>query len=253
MYHYFFTFPESLQRNQSEDLFGKAAQDHTHIKLNLSTANFESDTDIIYMDGATLGWDNGLDATVFGGAHQNFSVYTELVADNEGQHLGIQSVPFVGFEEVIVIGVHAAKDTTIEISATFSNLPNTYQVYLEDRFLQTFTILDASSKYSTTLTADLNGIGRYYLHTSSAALNASYYDLNSISIFTTDDNVLHIEGVYNEVGKLIIYDVTGRLVLQSSFSGNGNNTIQLPHLKSGLYLIQVHLTKGIITKKLMLD
>ena len=173
-----------MQSNQSEDLFGKAAQDHTHIKLNLSTADVERDTDIIYMDGATLGWDNGLDATVFGGANQNFGIYTELVADNEGQHLGIQSLPFVGFEEVIAIGVHAAKDTSIEISATLSNLPNTYQVYLEDRFLQTFTILDASSNYSTTLTADLNGIGRYYLHTSSAALNTTSYDLKPISIFT---------------------------------------------------------------------
>ena len=248
-----FTFPESLQSNQSEDLFGKAAQDHTHIKLNLSTANVERDTDIIYMDGATLGWDNGLDATVFGGAHQNFSIYTELVADNEGQHLGTQSLPFAGFDEVIAIGIHAAKDTTIEISATLSNLPNTYQVYLEDRFLQTFTLLDTSSKYSTTLTTGLNGIGRYYLHTSSAALNTTSYDLKPISIFTTDDNLLHIEGVYNAIGKLIIYDVTGRLVLQTSFTGNGSNTIQLPHLKRGMYLVQVHLAKGIITRKLMLD
>lgn len=149
--------------------------------------------------------------------------------------------------------MHAAKDTTIEISATLFNLPNTYQVYLEDRFLQTFTILDASSKYSITLTADLNGIGRYYLHTSSAALNTTSYDLKPISIFTTDDNLLHIEGVTNEIGKLIIYDVTGRLVLQTSFSGNGNNTIQLPRLKRGMYLVQVHLAKGIITKKLILD
>ena len=51
----------------------------------------------------------------------------------------------------------------------------------------------------------------------------------------------------------IIYDVTGRLVLPSSFSGNGNNTIQLPHLKRGMYLVQVLVNKGIITKKLMLD
>ena len=138
MYHYFFTFPESLQSNQSEDLFGKSAQDHTHIKLNLSTSDIERDTDIIYRDGATLSWANVLYATVFGGANQNFSIYIELIADSE-------------------------------------------------------------------------------------------------------------------IGKLIIYDVTGRLVLQSSFFGNGNNTMQLPHLKRGMYLVKVHVNEGIISKKLMLD
>ena len=58
---------------------------------------------------------------------------------------------------------------------------------------------------------------------------------------------MHIEGVANEVGKLIIYDVTGRFVLQTSFSGNGSNTIKLPYLNTGMYFIQVHVSKRIIT------
>ena len=247
-----FTFPESLQSHQSTDVFSRKENNYTHIKLKLNNNQSNSSTDIIYMDGATFGWDNGLDATIFDGASNDFTIYSELVENNNGQDLGIQSLPNYDFSEIISIGVNALADTEITISAEIANLTDSYQTYLEDKVNDTFTLLDTYSKYTTTLTSDLKGTGRYYLHTTSTVLDIDDVAFNKVSIYSVENNTIQISGLDSVKTSLFLYDITGKQVFKTSFIGNTKNTIKHANLRKGIYIIQLQNSTGTINRKLIL-
>jgi endonuclease I len=250
-----FNFQESLQSHQGTGLFSKTKnndESYSHIKLKLSNQTSNSSTDIIYLDGATPGWDSGLDATIFSGASTNFVIYSQLVENNQGQNLGIQSLPKNYFDDVITIGVNASTGNEITISAETINLPDTYQIYLEDRLNNTFTLLDDSSKYSITLSNDIGGTGRFYLYTSSSSLNVNDDYFNSVRIFAADDKTIRIMGLHNNYTSLVLLDINGKKVFNTTFYGSGNDTIKLLSLKKGLYIVQLKNSQGILNKKLII-
>ncbi|MDT7831619.1 endonuclease [Flavobacteriaceae bacterium S356] len=251
-----FSFPESMQSHQSTDAFsrsGNTNENYTHIKLKLSDQTTTKNADIIYIPNATHGWDNGFDASLFGGASNSFAIYTELVADNQGQKLGIQSLPNSNFNEVVAVGVNASAGTEITISANSKHLPQGTEVYLEDRLNGTFTILDTSSKYTTTLSNDITGTGRFYLHISADALSIDDDALSGVNVYTNNYNELRIIGIHNADTNLILYDIIGKKIFNTSFIGNGNNTITLPNVKTGIYIIQLQTSQGKLSNKIVIE
>lgn len=251
-----FSFPESMQSHQSTDVFSRSGNnnnDSAHIKLKLSDQTSNRNTDIIYLPGATLGWDNGFDASLFGGASTSLSIYTQLVNDNQGQNLGIQSLPNASFDKVIAVGVRASAGTEITISAEIVQLPNGNEVYLEDRLNGSFTLLNATSNYTTTLTTAISGTGRFYIHTSAEALSIDDIVLSNVDVYTNDNNELRIIGIQNANTNLDFYDIIGKKVFNTSFIGNGNNTITLPDLKTGIYIIQLQTPQGKLSKKIVIE
>ncbi len=251
-----FSFPESLQSHQSTDVFSRSTNtnnDYTHIKLKLSDQTTTKSTNIVYIPGTSSGWDNGFDASLFGGASTSFNIYTQLVADNQGQKLGIQSLPNSDLDKVIAVGVHASAGTEITISADILHLPDENVIYLEDRLHNTFTLLDASSTYSRTLASDVDGTGRFYLHTNAEALSSDDIGLASVDVYTNDYNELRVIGIQNANTDLILYDVIGKKIFNTSFIGNGNNTIALPNVKTGVYIIQLQTSQGKLSKKIVIE
>lgn len=248
-----FNFPESLQSHQSTDGFSRSTNNNSsHIKLRISDQSIVKTTDIIYLDGTTTEWDNGFDASLFGGSPGSFNIYTQLVGDNQGQNLGIQSLP-TNFDQVISLGVHAAAGTEITISTEISLLPDSYEVYLEDRLNSTFTLLDDSSRFTEVLTETLDGTGRFYIHTSTSALSINEDILSSIDVYTTDRQEVRVIGIQNQKVDLDFYDILGKNVFNTSFVGNGNNTISLPNLRTGIYIIQLRTSDGNVSKKVVVE
>ena len=246
-----FNFQESLQNQQGIDIFNKS-ENFTHIKLILTDRNSNSSTDIIYMYGATSDWDNGFDSTIFSGTSNSFGIYSQLAKNNQGQNLGIQSLLENNFDEVIAIGVVASIGREITITAETLNLPDTHKIYLEDRLNNTLTLLDASSKYTTKLTNDMSGTGRFYLHTSNSALNINANFSKNVNVYTTDNKTLHIIGLYSSYTSLVLFDITGKKVFNTSFFGNGNNTIKLSNLKKAVFIVQLENSQGVLNKKLII-
>ena len=248
-----FTFPECMQSHQTNDTFARSSnQNYSSIKLKLSVnGNSDKETDILYIQGATSGWDNGWDSTIFDGANTDLIIYSELVENNQGQKLAIQSLSNDTFDEIIPIGINASKDMEITISAESTNLPDGYEMYLEDRVEGTFTLLDATTNYQKVLTENTNGAGRYYVHTSQAVLNVDENNLDTVSLFVDANNTVHVKGIH-EASEMTIFNITGQKVFATSFAGNGNNSISIPKVTTGLYLIQLNTNKGSITKKVIL-
>ena len=184
-----------------------------------------------------------------------FAIYTHLVSDSDEQDLGIQSLPPNDYENMIIpLGINAISVTDITIDASITNFPEGINLYLEDKEDDTFTLIDADSNFTTTLTSDLNGIGRFYLHTTSETLSSDdLINNNNISIYSSSRENLRIVGVQNGTNaKVHLYTILGKEVFTTTFQGVRVNDILLPKLAQGVYIIKLSTMNSKTIKKIIL-
>ena len=250
-------FKETMQSHQSTEVFNRSVTTRQDIKLFLSDGTKNKYTEIYYIDGTTTDYDNGYDSSIFGGTSHPFSIFTELVtSSNTEKKLGIQSLPNSNFENMVIpIGINADSGLNIKFTAEVLNLPNGINVYLEDRLKDTYARLDeTNSNYSITLTENLSGFGRFYLHTkSSSTLNADDIALEGTSVYQLDKNSLRITGINSDNARIKIYSILGKQVLDYSFISKGVTDVTLPNLNIGVYIIELVTEKGKTNKKIVLE
>ena len=253
-------FPEANQYHQIEiggsDTFERTTP-LTSIKLIINNgSSYNRHCDVYYLDDVTLGFDYGYEGQIFGGGgnSNSLAIYTQLLEDNEGVNYQTQSLPNTNYEGMVVpVGVDALAGAVINISAVGTNFPANINVFLEDKQENTFTRLDNTSNFSTTLSTNLNGIGRFYLHTTSASLSTgNVLGNNPVSIFTTSRDNVRIVGVQSGTANVQMFNILGKQVLNTSFEGSGSNDINLPVLSSGVYIVQVKNASGTINKKVVI-
>lgn len=249
-----FNFTEAMQSHQTTDTFRSSTTSRPEIQLEMTDGTSVMTSDIYYIDGTTTGFDNGFDSSIFGGVERSFALYTHAVANGNGRNLGIQSLPDNDFENMIIpVGVKASSGSTITISANALNLPAGIKVFLEDNSDNTFTELDDSSDFTTTLTSDLDGVGRFFLRTSSQALSADEVNFDNISMYTTNPRNLRVVGVQNGNAQVRMFNILGKQVMNASFIGDGMNDVSIPSLSSGLYIIQLETETGKLNKKVIIE
>ena len=219
---------EAMQSHQGTDSFQRLTT-RPEIVLTLSNGTAIRNADIYYIEGTTTGWDNGYDSSIFGGVANEFTIYTHAVANGNGRNLGIQSLPPNNYENMIIpVGINAEAGTSITIDATTNNFPEGINIYLEDKQDNSFTLLEADSNFSFTPENNLDGIGRFYLHTTSGVLSANDFATNTnISIYTSSKDNLRIAGVQKGTATVRLYNILGKEVLNTSFVGSGVNDINL--------------------------
>ena len=254
-----FTFPKSLMNHQQKpnNASKKITKGSIRLTLTDNTTGSYKYSDIFYIEGTTTGYDPGYDSTIFYNGQNYFGVYSHLVSDSEGDDYGVQSLPKRGYEKMIIpIGINATAGTKITLSATITNLPSELDTYLEDKETNTFTLMDENSTFTTTLSSDLNGIGRFYLYTTGQALELTDAPVNNnnISMYTSSRDNLRVVGVQNEQAMIRIYNLLGKKILDTHFKGNGLNNVALPiNLPSGVYVVQLMTSTGKLNKKIILE
>ena len=248
------TFNEAIQSHQGTDTFLKS-ESKPEITLNMTDGDLNRYAKIYYNDAATKDFDNGLDGETYSGVANTFDVFTQLVGNNVGKNYQIQSLPNSDLESMIVpVGLKAAATKEITFSAEAMNLPSGLKVFLEDRVNNTFTRIDeASSEYKVTLTAALDGIGRFYLHTTTSALSIDNVALNGVSIFKSNESTLRIVGLQQGNASVKLFNILGKQMMSSSFKTNGVKDISLPKLATGVYIIQLITESGKLNKKIILE
>ncbi|PQJ82591.1 lamin tail domain-containing protein [Polaribacter glomeratus] len=248
------TFDIADVSHQSLETFQKTSRPEIHLfvsdSINTRYAN------IYYIDGTTTGFDSGYDGKLFGGVTHSFALYSHLVTNGNGKRYQLQSLPNSNHESmVIAIGINSASDKELTFSTEVLNLPNDLKVFLEDRQLNTFTRLDeANSTYKITVSESLNGIGRFYLHTTSkSTLNTNKINLENISIYKTNNHNLRIVGLSEGKTNLKLFNLLGKQVLNSSFTSKGIQDISLPKVAVGIYIVQLETETGTLNKKITLE
>jgi hypothetical protein len=247
-----FGITESMQ-SHSSDTFQKTAT-RPEVALTLSNGAASRTASIFYIDGATTGFDNGYDSSIFGGLTNEFSIFTHAVANGSGKNLGIQSLPDNNFENMIIpVGVIADSGSALEFSARSENLQEGIKVFLEDKEENTFTRLDAiNASHKITTTSILNGVGRFYLHTAKSVLSIADATLENVSVFKVH-NSIRIVGLQQGKASIKLFNILGKQVLNAAFEANGKKDIPLSRLAKGIYIVQLETAEGRLNKKIILE
>ncbi|CAL2111261.1 conserved protein of unknown function precursor containing a type A C-terminal secretion signal [Tenacibaculum sp. 190130A14a] len=218
------------------------------IELSIASKSIKVNTSISYRSNATKGLDAGYDVGNFDGA--SLDIYTRLLDGSSEKNFTYQSLPTETNETVIIpVGVKAAAGTSIIISTTGTSLPEGAEVYLEDRLLEKHIDLTKES-YQVTLSQSENGIGRFYLH-SKVEVIIPEVTSEDIKLYTANQT-LFVEGIQGERFEVTLYNTLGSLVYQGEFTGSGKNSIVLPKVETGVYVVNVKSTIGVANKKVIL-
>ena len=245
-----FLIAESMQSHHSETT---PRSIDAKIELTLSKDESKRKAAILYIKEATQGFDNGYDSSIFEGLSNDFAIYTHTVTNDSQRNLGIQSLPNNNFENMTVpVGIQATSGSNLKITALSENLPAETYVYLEDQENHTITRID-NGTYSFTASRDLSGTGRFYIHTLSSLLSSPINKLEQVRVYTSNNRILEIKGVHQGQAQVRMYSVLGKKVINTSIIGNGNNSIILPKLQKGVYLVEVQNLQGILNKKIVIE
>lgn len=247
-------FVESNQVHSATDTFLKSSS-KPEIQLNITDGELNRYAKVNYNENATKGFDNGYDGETFNGVANKLDVFTQLLTDNQGKNYQIQSLPNSDLELMVIpVGLKSDAGKEIIFSAETLNLPNGIKVFLEDRENNIFTRLDeANSTYKVIPTGTIDGIGRFYLHTKSSALSTNVIELNDVSIYKTTNSTLRITGLKQGTSTVKLFNIVGKLMMNSSFSSNGVKDISLPKLATGVYIVQLTTEDGKLNKKIILE
>jgi hypothetical protein len=253
------TFTPDMQTTGNADDFIVGKQTNLEValsKLRLSSGTDKATTAIYFIEGTTRGLDVGYDAATYSQSSSGFSIFSNLVADNTGSAMAIQSLDYNDFNDVVVpLGINAKLAAlTISIDKLTNTIPEDVGVYLEDRETSTFTLL-TNTDYTFTPSADLKGAGRFYLHYTAKALTAESTNFNYIQIYTTiSPKEIMIKGSLKSDATAVLYDVNGRLVLNQKLKQTSTtHRIDASRLSVGFYLIKVFNDQGVKTQKIFIQ
>jgi hypothetical protein len=250
-------FSKAMQTHSGGDTFLKQ-ESRPEIKLSITEGTTIKSTEIFYIENKTTGFDDGYDSSMFSGAGTSnpFAIYTQLVSDNEGKNLAIQTLPNANYENMLVpVGVNTESGKEITFSLNAFSFAADLKIFLEDNVTNTYTRLDeAHSTYKITTTEALNGIGRFYLHTSRSSLTIKDIALENVSIYKTDARTLRITGLQNNSNtNVTLFNLIGKQVFNTSFKSNGVKDIAIPKLATGVYVVKLKTDTGMFSKKIILE
>ncbi len=241
---------KSMQTHRAENLFLKSTPLQ---KFVLETTNNEkiSRTTVAFKEGMTNDLDISYDAAVFSGVETNFSIYTQLLENYENTKFATQFLPKLNNETVIIpVGILLNQEKELTIKLHESNIDNSYKIYLEDRVLNTFKKLTIEESYTFNHNTQWNGLGRFYIHIQNSSLGNDTEITNSFQTYKIDNNTLKVNGVEN--GIVNIYDITGKQIMTNFKINKINQTINLPKITPGVYIIQITGNNGgKLTKKII--
>jgi hypothetical protein len=233
--------PNMRRTGTGDDFIVGRNEELIYVKLKASTVSNSFGTGIYFNDNASLGFDLGYDAAIWGDTTPTFALYSHLVQDNIGGAMAIQAVNTTQLSDVVIpLGVHANQGEQLTFSIAEMSLPASVNVYLDDVVANTSTLLN-NSDYILTPTTALSGTGRFFLRTSEDALSTLDNNLDLLNIYALNmSNELVVSGQLKENTVLNLYDIHGRNVLTTTLDATQmENRIDTSVLSTGVYIVVV--------------
>jgi len=228
------------------------------LQLFLNDGEQEKYTEIKYLESATTGLDVGYDAGTYSENTESFAIDSHLVTDSSGINFTLQCLPDNTYEKMVIpLVVTAAAGKTIIFSATSSNLPSDMNVFIEDKTLATYKLLEANNEYKVVLSKEASGIGRFYVHTTTQSVLATEdFDKIAINLYKAGNN-LKITGITGgKKSSISLYSILGQEIFTHSLtSANGVQSIALPKAISvGVYIAKLRTETGKeFSKKILIN
>jgi autotransporter-associated beta strand protein len=227
----------------------------TNVKLNIASSTKSFNTEIYFTEFSTLGLDPGFDASLFGGSIPAFSVYSNLVEENNNVPLAIQAIGETDYNDVIIpLGVRSNQGEQITFSIESSSVPSTVEVYLDDTVANISTLLTASD-YVLTPSTNLSGVGRFFLRFIDNSLSMQENTYDNLDVFTSHSTKeIIINGQLLDKTDCFIYDIQGKLISEHKLSfENLQNRIDVSKVSTGVYIIKLSNTNSELSKKIIIE
>ena len=200
-----------------------------YFKLNIhnnSNASVKNTSELYFLDDhVSRGIDPAWDAGAF--TIPQMGIATRLADNSSESSFDIQCLlgdELTGNSDLVIpIHVRANAGSEFTISITDTDLPSGSTIYLYDTDNETFTLLNEDN-YVFTPSTTLNGIGRFYLRTSSNLLSNDQFAFSTINIISImNAKQLKVEGQLTSDTDLKIFDISGRLINTFKLDVNTSN------------------------------
>jgi hypothetical protein len=210
------------------------------LQLKITYGDKERATAIVYNSEMTTGRDPGYDVGQLS-TGPDVEIYTTLVLKDNSVNFARQALPLTDSEKnIIPVGIDTEKGGEVTFSAYTVPIEDK-KFWLEDRVTGTYTNLNTNT-YTITLPAKTYGTGRFFIiastNTPTGISDLSGADGTDLRIWTSDDKVI-IKGAVSEGALCEIYDTGGRKVLMIRLTGGELNTVTMPSVSKGVFLVRV--------------
>jgi hypothetical protein len=224
----------------------KAVTTKDRVWLNLSnTAGAFSQTLVGYMDGATLGVDNGIDGKYF---NDSAIALTSNINDEE---YTIQGRP--AFDATDVVALNFKTDVAGDYSIALNHFDGVFaagqDVYLVDNKMSTETNLKTGA-YNFTAVAGVDNSRFTLKYQKTLKVIDSEFNDNSITVYGTN-GTLFVKSRLSAINSIKVFDIQGRLIAEQK--NVKSNTAAVANLKTNQALIVQVSTEDnkVVSKKVL--
>jgi len=204
-------FTNAMRTSNNDNQFFKTKQvaQKDRIWLNLTDTNGVFSQALIgYMDGATVGVDNGID-----GKYINDSEIA-LTSNINNEEYTIQGRPAFNASDVVALNfkTDVAGDYTIAIDHADGLFATTQDVYLVDSKTGAETNLKTSS-YNFTAASGIDNARFSLKYQKTLKVDASFFNENSVIVYK-NNGTLYVNSRAIAIESIQVYDVQGRLIAE---------------------------------------
>lgn len=222
-----------------------------NVRLRLTSDNMVKTTDLYFHDNCSRGLDPGYDASIFGSPNDAIELYSFLVENDQGVPMAVQCLNTNDLNEVsIPLGIHAQQGTQIEVSIDYSNLEDSVDIILENNSVS--TLLNNNS-FTVSVPSTLTGSSSYNLIFNTQILGLNNSINKDLSIKSIKNKTLVVDGFAKNQTKIRLLDLNGRVIYHSELiSGIGHQTIDLNHITTGTYIVQLNTLYHTLNQQIIL-
>ncbi|AUC15754.1 hypothetical protein BTO06_11600 [Tenacibaculum sp. SZ-18] len=224
------------------------------VELSLENSTHKQSTKIYYTSNTSKSFDNGYDSKIFD-EDSDFQIFTDQLDTNNPRKLAIQALPNSDIENLIIpVGFRTKARGDLTISANILNIPDNYEVYLEDKDTNNFVNLQRRP-YVFTPKNNVVNQGRFFLHMNQKSTNQEHQDSvdlqRTVTIFKSDINEITINNLDLDAS-VKVYTIYGESIFDSKITSSDSNKIRFNTPPVGIYLVSVKTEKGKFIKKINL-
>jgi len=206
---------------------------------------------IQFNDKATDGEDNDYDAV----KPSSVAAMDFYALSADGKRMAIDALPYQA-GKVIPLGLGCGYTQDFIIKASEVNVPMGGKVYLHDKFLSNYTMLQQGTEYHFSITADkaTQGAGRFELSLDTPAVHAAQaLEVSMTPNPATDEVSISFAANSMQATTVRITDISGVCIYAKDLGAalSGNIHVDLSAYASGIYMVELTSGDQKVMKKLV--
>ena len=249
-----FSFNELFQSHQSANWFERSQDSIPRLILSVEFSDRTSSSEIVFVEGASVGLDLGFDAGRFSGAVNEKYIVSQLSDGSlDSLELGLQCLPPLEEmeNEYLPIGVFSNENSILNFKIEKENFPENKMIFIRDLLQETQIRLDVEGSYYTTTINDSEPMfGRFQLYIPNELVEVDEREIEVSRFYCTSINqVLTINCSEEGEAILSLFDLSGRLMYRDDLMFENSEQISLQGIAKGVYIIELQLENDLVFKK----